>query len=620
MGYISFAMRPGTLRGSLVAVALFALPPLAVLAALSALDARPARADGPPPPAERGLVYSPYEAQTIAEVLASLRATQDPTPEGKTVERVDIVPLEVLEERDPLPRWLNIFHYTSRQSVIRRELLFAERDPYQQVLADETIRNLRRLYQLSLVLVLATRGSTPDRVGLLVITKDVWSLRLDWNAELTAGGLELFDTQPAEWNFLGTHQTLNGHFQYQPLSYTFGLGYVAPRLGESRVATVASVDVVVNRDSGKPEGSLGSVIAGQPLYSALVPWAWDASVSWEDVILRRYINAQLATYVAPTGGSVPFQYAERQYVTNYEVIRSFGWDTKHDLTLGAGISQTRYTTSFTDVAAATVADFDAANVPLSDTRVGPFVQYHGYRKRFVRVIDFDTLALQEDYSLGHDVVFRVAPSFRALGSSRDVVELYGAVQYTFAVRDGLFRASFVSRTEPEVSRIADAAVQPTLHFVSPTVAGLGRIVLDATTVYRWRNYLNQTTIIGGDDRLRGYPTNFFIGPNYVAYNVELRSRPVEILSCELAGVGFFDAGTAWRGESDFALHKSLGVGLRALFPQLDRIVFRADLGFPLDRPLDSTGTPIPPYAFLVSFGQAFTTPTVAPTPVLPTGQ
>ena len=590
------------------------------LAALCTLFVRPARADDPPPPAQRALVYSAYEGETIAEVLASLKEVQDAEPEGKTVERVDIVPLEVFEPRDVLPRFMNVFHFTSRTSVIRRELLFGERDAYRQTLVDETLRNLRRLPQLSLVLVVATRGTTPDRVGLLVITKDVWSLRLGWNATLTPGGFELFDAQPAEWNFLGTHQILTGHFQYQPLSYTFGLGYTAPRLGDSRVATVAAVDVVVNRDTGKPEGSLGSLIAGQPLYSALVPWAWDASVAWEDVILRRYINARLARYVAPTGGSVPFQYSARLYTTTYEATRSFGWDFKHDVSFGAGIAMSRYTASFPGVDAATVADFEAANVPLSDTRVGPFVQYHGYRKRFVRVIDFDTLALQEDYSLGHDVVFRVYPSFRALGGSRDVFGFYGAVQYTWAVRDGLFRASFASRTEPEVDRIADAAVQPTIHFVSPTVAGLGRIVLDATTLYRWRNYLNQTTILGGDDRLRGYPTNFFIGPNYVSYNVELRSRPVEILSCAIAGVGFFDAGTAWDDEHNFALHKSLGVGLRALFPWLDRVVFRADLGFPLDRPLDATGTPIPPYAFIVSFSQAFPTPSVAPAAVLPTGQ
>jgi hypothetical protein len=608
MRYTSFSMR---LRPALVSLA---------AAAFAVLFVRPARADDAPPPAQRAHVYSSYEDETIAEVLASRGAAEDPDPEGKIVERVDIVPLEVFEKRDVLPRFLNVFHFKSRISVIRRELLFGERDAYRQALVDETLRNLRRLPQLSLVLVVATRGTTPDRVGLLIITKDVWSLRLNWNATYTSGGLELFDAQPAEWNFLGTHQILNGHFQYQPLTYTFGLGYTVPRLGDSRVATVAAVDVVVNQQTGKAEGSLGSVIAGQPLYSALVPWAWDASVAWEDAILRRYVNAHLDDYLAPTGRELPFQYNARLYTTTYEATRSFGWDFKHDISFGAGVEISRYTTSFPGADPTTVADFETANVPLSDTRVGPYVQYHGYRKRFVRVIDFDTLALQEDYSLGHDVVFRVYPSFHALGSTRDVAGFYGAVQYTVALRDGLFRASFSSRTEAEVDRIADAAIQPTIHFVSPTIAGLGRVVLDATTLYRWRNYLNQTTILGGDDRLRGYPTNFFLGPNYVSYNVELRTRPVEILSCAIAGVGFFDAGTAWRSEQDFALHKSVGFGVRALFPWLDRVVFRADLGFPLDRPLDSTGTPIPPYAFLVSFSQAFATPTVAPAPVLPTGQ
>ncbi len=591
---------------------------LAVVAA--SVSARPALGQKAPPPAERGQVYSPYELETIAEVLGSRREARDQAPEGKTIERVEVVPLDVIEERDPVPRLLNVFHYTSRPSVIRRELLVREGDPYQQVLVDETIRNLRRLPQLSVILVVATRGTTPDRVGLVVVTKDVWSIRLGWSIDYTAGGLERFEAQPAEWNFLGTHQTLYGHFLYQPLSYTFGLGYVVPRIGDSRVAAVALTDVQVNRVSGAPEGSLGSLVTGQPLYSGLVGWAWDASVAWEDEVVRRYSYAQLYEYRASTGKLVPSEYRAREYVTTYEATRSFGWDTKHDFTFGAGIDRNEYTTSFSGIDSASVADFVANNVPVGDTRVGPFVQYHGYKKRFVRVIDFDTLALQEDFSLGHDVVLRLYPSFRALGSTRDVFGIYGAVQYTFAVRDGLFRVSFASRTEPEVDRIADAAVEPTAHFVSPSIGGLGRIVLDATTTYRWRNYLNTTATLGGADRLRGYPTSFFQGPNYVAYNVELRSRPVEILSCEIAGVAFFDAGDAYRTSRDFTMYQSAGVGFRALFPQLDRIVFRADIGFPFERPLDSTGVPIPAYGFLVSFSQAFATPTVAPAPVLPTGQ
>ena len=80
-------------------------------------------------------------------------------------------------------------------------------------------------------------------------------------------------------------------------------------------------------------------------------------------------------------------------------------------------------------------------------------------------------------------------------------------------------------------------------------------------------------------------------------------------------------GNAFTDLSSFVPYQSVGVGIRTLFPWLDRTVFQADIGFPIERPLDpSTGAPIPSYSFLISFGQAFSTPTVAPAPVLPTGQ
>jgi hypothetical protein len=588
----------------------------------------PARAQAPPP-AERAYVYSSYEQETIDEVLTSLGQVRDPSPEGKVIEHVEIVPLEVIERRDPLPRWVNIFHVTSRRSVIRRELLVREGEPYQQVLVDDTLRNLRRLPQLSAVLVVTTVGSAPDRVKVVVITKDVWSLRLNWDTTFTDHGLELFEAQPAEWNFLGTHQTLSGHFLYLPASYTFGLGYVAPRLSTSRVALTASADVVVNRARGNTEGALATVVAGQPLYSGLSAWAWDATTSIQDYIFRRYSQAQVKQYLDPmTHRIVPEEWKIRQYFTNYELTRSFGWETKHDFTFAAGIDLREYRTDFLGLDPQTLADFRRALVPVSDTRVGPSIQYHTYSQRFLRVIDFDTLALQEDHRLGHDIVVRIYPTFRALGSSRDLLGVYTAVQYTFSLQDGLFRASFQSTTEPEADGIDYAGIEPTIHFVTPTIAGAGRIVLDGSYLYRWRNYLNLNDAIGGSDRLRGYPTNFRVGPNAVAYNVEFRSRPIEILSCQLAGVAFLDSGDAFYGKSDFTIYQSVGVGLRALFPQLDRLVFRTDIGFPLERPLLATISPsgatqlvpIPAYAYVISFEQAFDTPTVSPAPVLPTGQ
>lgn len=606
---------------------------LGLIGALLGAAPATAHAQAPPPPAERLQVYSPYEEQTIQDVLQKLNLSRESSPEGKLVERVEIVPLDVFEPRDELPTWLNVFHVTTRKNVIRREVLLHEGDRYEQALVDDTVRDLRRLPgvpQLSAVLIVAAQGSAPDRVVLVVITKDVWSLRLNWDVVADAGGINQLSLQPSETNFLGTHQILGGNFILEPAAYTLGLSYMAPRLQGTRVAVQTNANVMVNRASGSPEGTYGHLVAGEPLYSGNTDWAWDSTVLWRDAILRAYSYAQVRPYVDPRAGCsatdpacvVPFAYHERTYQAQYELTRSFGWTSNHDFTLAANISRSAYQTEFVGADPRTTADFVSQYVPLGDTRVGPSLQYHTYEWRFVRVVDFDTLALQEDYRLGHDVVLRAFPSFKAIGSSRDVISLYGAAQYTWPIRDGLFRVIFESDTEPEPSRIADAFIRPTAHLATPTIAGAGRIVLDGTWLWRWRNYLNRTDFIGNGDRLRGYPINFLAGENLLAYNVEFRTRPVEIFSMELGAVAFYDVGDAYGGVERFQPFQSVGAGLRGLIPWLDRTVFQLDFGVPVERPINpATGAPIGPYNFVLSFGQAFPTPTIpALAPVLPTGQ
>jgi hypothetical protein len=601
---------------------------------------QPARAQEAPPPAERLLDYSPYEQETIDEVLAARHEVLDPWPEGKTVEAIDIVPLDVFERRDLLPTWLNVFHVTSRRSVIRREVLLREGTPYTQALVDDTIRNLRRapvVPQVSVVLVVPTLATDPGKVRVLVITKDVWSLRLGWNAVATAGGIEQLALQPTESNFLGSHQIVNATFLLEPSAYTLGVGYTAPNLQGSRVALVAGANVMVNRDSGTPEGSYGSLVAGQPFSSGKAEWSWDSVVAWQDAILRRYVNAGLSSFT-DASGSIRWEYRSRAFLINYEATRSLGWAVKHDFTGAVGVSRAEYIPSFATLSGVnptTLADFFRTEVPVSDTRAGPSLQYHTYTTSFVRVTDFDTLALQEDYRLGHDVVLRVYPSFRALESTRDVYGLFAAAQYTWAIRDGVFRVSIQSTTEAEPSRIADASLVPRAHLATPIIGGVGRLVLDGTLLWRPYNYLQQTTTIGGDDRARGYPTNYFVGQNAYAYNVEFRTRPVEILSAEVGGVLFFDVADAANGSiGALRPYQSAGGGIRVLFPWLDREVFRADLGVPLQHPqsVSSTGGgPPPPVNFVITFAQAFDTPSVACStgsigpialrcPVLPTGQ
>jgi hypothetical protein len=375
----------------------------------------------------------------------------------------------------------------------------------------------------------------------------------------------------------------------------------------TRIALTADASVVVNRRTGAAEGTLGSLNAGQPLYSTRTEWAWALGTSWRDEIHREYSQAQEKVYPA-AAGPVPWEYRTRRLVDAAGVTRSFGWATKNDLTVGAEMNIAAYLPPDTPgIAAAAIDEFARQEMPVSDTRVGPFAQYRGYTSNFIRVLDFETLGLQEDYRLGHDIWLRVYPVTKALGSSRDFLGTYAAAQYTVALGDGLARATAESTVEAEAHRVSDAAYEASLRLVTPRL-GFGRFVVDASALRRYRNYLNLTSSLGGGGRLRGYPTSYLFGEDLAVLNVEFRSRPVEILSCQLGGAVFFDAGDAFDDGTRFRPKSGAGVGLRILFPQLNRTVLRADLAFPLTRP--QAPTQIDPVAAVVSFEQAFPVPAI----------
>lgn len=587
------------------------------------------RAEPPPPQSTEETTYSPYERESLDGALKELHRSIDPAPEGKIYEGADVVTLEVLEERDPLQGWgidrfdgsklpldtvLNALHTTSKRDVIAREVLLEEGRPYEQALVDQSARNLRGLSQLSLVIVVPVRGSAPDRVRLLMITKDVWSLRLNSDVQIGTGGLESLLLEPTESNLAGRHQTIFTRLFIVPNAMTVGAGYTIRRLAGTHVAFSADANIITNRFSGEAEGSAGSASIGLPLYSLRQEWAWSVANSWRNETLRRYVNARLSTYDAKATPNVkdaiPFEYHARRLTESASVTRSFGDLQKNDIAFGAEINLRDFRApdlSRFDPAAAT--EFVTRNVPVSDTRVGPFVQWRSYESRFLEVLDVETLALQEDYRLGHDFLARVYPVTTALGSSRDFVGGYLGLQYTWPVSTGLLRLAVESTTEAETTRVSDASAGGHVRWVSPRFS-FGRFVIDVTGQNRYRNYLNRLTFLGGNSRLRGYPSNFYVGKDWATANAEYRTKPLQVLGSQLAAAVFYDVGDAFNGYDNLHPKQSVGVGFRFLFPQLDRFVLRGDLGFPLP-PRDAG---VSAMGFYLAFQQAFGLDTISGPP------
>jgi hypothetical protein len=299
----------------------------------------------------------------------------------------------------------------------------------------------------------------------------------------------------------------------------------------------------------------------------------------------------------------------------YYLTRSWGSNLKHDLTVGFNASRRVYRTfDLSGFSHAERVAFMGYVMPLSDTQIGPYVEYHDYSGRFVDVLDLETLALTENYRRGHEIMIHVEPVTTALRSSRDFVNVAVSGAYTVPLGDGLVRGdaqanieiSTTSHPPANQGRFPDASVGGGLRVVTPRF-GVGRLVFDTRVLDRLGDYLNARSTLGGDSRLRGYPSGAFVGKNFVVANLEYRSRPFQIFSVDFAAAAFFDTGDAPDDFTKLRLKHSVGFGTRIEFPQLDRVVMRIDWGFPLTR---GPGLPTSPWPgdVVITFGQAFGMP------------
>jgi hypothetical protein len=554
---------------------------------------------------------SEYEQETLDEALARHGLEVDPKPEGKRIVAVDIDILDVIEERDPAPNFLNYLHANTKPYVIERELLFAKGQRWKASVIQESERNLRGLRQESLALIVPLAGKEPGTVRALVIVKDIWTLRLNSDYLIQEGQLVRLLLQPAEENLAGTHRRILANFAYEPDTLTFGGRFIDPRLAGSRISWTLDGNVFVNKDTGDVEGGSGFFSYGQPLYSSTTKWAWSAGVSFDREITRSHIGLALRTYDAkatPEDDRIPFVYDTEVIGGSASVTRSFGRTVKNNFTLGASLDRSVFRAQdLSEFAPAAAAEFERDVVPFSEIRNGPFVSWTFYLNEFASLVDAETYGLQESYLLGPELLLRFQPISRAFGSTRDLLRYTATAAHTQQIYTGYARLYASADIETELTEARAVVTDSTLHtglrLVTPPFF-IGRLVYDGTIVYRPDNFSNNTITLGGDGRLRGYDARAFIGENLVASNLEFRSRSFKLWTVLVGGVLFYDVADVF-DDGAFDPKQGAGFGVRVLLPQLGRGVIRADWGFALseDSAPDSLFA-----GLLLTYRQAFGVP------------
>ncbi len=573
------------------------------------------------------LETSELEERSVTRALGP-HPDRDETPEGKRIQSLEIVRLAVFDDDDPVPDFFNVFHAQSRERVIRRELLFEAGQRYNGELVQETLRNLQLLPQFGVVVIVPLRGSEPGQVRVVVIVRDVWSLRLGYQFQgtfassrrvpveafgsrlgelpLPAARVNYLLVNPSETNFLGTRTQVGGIFTLQPDRYSLGALGIHPRIAGSKVDAYALGRVFVNLDSGDTEGSQGTLSVYRNLVSLADKWGFLAGAAWAVEQTRVFSDRRLLL----SRQGIPLAYHSSIFRGGAELTRSFGRQSKLNLTWGLELVGRDYgAPRSAEVPLEAYREFVREELPVSDTRFSPFLQLEHKTARFLATRDIETLSLQESFSLGQFAALRIYPALRDAGSSRDLLGTVSWIGYTWPLESGLVRLLGGSNIEQADRSAHQASVQAASRFVSPRL-GFARIIVDSALVSTYQNYLNRKLLLGGDSRPRGYVSATFRGASGFASTLELRTFGVNILSARVGAVVFYDVGGTGERARDITLHQSLGAGVRVLVPQVNRQVFRVDWAAPLTPgPSRMPDRPLPGSVFF-TFGQAFDMPRV----------
>jgi hypothetical protein len=548
------------------------------------------------------------EQQALDEALAARGLTRDPTPAGKRVGTIHVVNHEVFSSRDGYFQLLNLFHVTSREHVIRREVLLRAGTQYDQALVDETMRNLRDAELTSLVVIVPVANAQPGTVDLLVVTRDVWSLRFNTDFEHQEGTLLRLNTSLSENNLFGLRKRVSFLFDLYQGTYSFGPAYVDPNVLGTRLTFSASYQWIFDRAADEQEGSYVSASVAYPLFSLASRWGAGVTATRAEGVTRLFNRRgdlyrvrlddlaslrpppvePLADRDArlgdrPQPASVPYIYRYDNASLDSNVVRSFGARVIHRAALGHVLSSVRpgFHDSFPTDALVRRA-FARLYFPRSERVSALYASYSLFTPRYRVYRDFATFDLREDVQLGPGVFFRVLQAARALGSEVDYTSLSANLSWAFDWRGGYQRLWTGWSGRFLDGDFVDEVRSGAVTLATPPLARLVRVVGSGSlTTLRNSSRAGAFYAIGGESGLRGYGINEFLGrATYVAH-LEARSGALPIYALRFGGVVFYDVGHAAPSLSTLRAYHDVGLGLRLLIPQLNFYVLRADWAVPL---------------------------------------
>lgn len=555
---------------------------------------------------------SSLEHASVERALVARGYELEPLPWNKVIGTIRVYNEDVFAEGARFLQFFNVFHITTKESTIRAEAVISPGEVWDQPRIEETARRLRDPLWTSVVAVVPVKSAKPGTVDVLIVTRDIWSLRLNLQYTIQQAKLTNLITSLSENNFLGRRDVLAAGVTMDQGTIAVGPLFIDKNLLGEHLDLRIRVDDILTRDDLTKHGSLHSegtqstITLSRPLWSLASEWAAGATFTHRFAIDRQYFGTKLRAfdYVDPvTMETTSFdrQYTMRRWGVNAYVTRQWGTAWKQQLSFGHSVDSQR-PRPLADFAgdADQRAAFIANVLPRSEVTSVPYVEYAFFTPRYRTLRNISTFALAEDVRMGPDLDVTLGFGLQALGSDDNFQRLSSALGWTFPwSRDGFVRISTGLGSRFQHRELIDNNATWSARAAAPAVAGIVRFMAAAQLSTRWHNTQNQFFSIGSDSGLRGYGINEFIGQRYANFQFEARMLPYALWVLRFGGVAFYDLGGAADSLAQLKLHQDAGLGLRMLIPQTSAQLLKFDFAIPFD------GANRGKLRFLAGFGSEF---------------
>ncbi|MEQ6886129.1 BamA/TamA family outer membrane protein [Salicola sp. Rm-C-2C1-2] len=493
-------------------------------------------------------------------------------PDGARIGRIRILRRPIFDTSDSeqdhfLYQTLNALNTPTWKSALRAQLVFDQGDVYEPGMIAESERILRQREYLTAAWVGVTRVCG-DELVVSVLARDTWTLLPSFGAT-RSGGESTTNAGISDPNFLGTGKSLGVSYTSGPDRTETSVDFNDPNVLGSHWQTGFSYDE-------RSDGRARSVYLQRPFYSERA--GWRAGIRGLDDVREesRLVGAEAI--------------ADYRRSRDYASI-DWGWrlaqrDDRQLRLLGGYRYEAFGFERLSDEPALDV-------LPKERTLSYPWVGFDLRENRFREMVNLTRLQRVEDVRDGFVWRTELGYSWPELGATEDRVVLNTAFRDALLATDTNYARYEISQSGSyrlDESRFENLQGTFSLdYFYGGSVRWTSWYTNLSITAARHLT-ADQQLLIGGENGLRGYPSEYQQGNRRALWTLERRYFPDwhPFRLFRAGGVVFTDIGRAWFDDGrysgpDEGVLKDVGFGIRLASSRIEvQRMLHLDFAFPLD--------------------------------------